>query len=70
MNRDVSVSLLVSVVLLDKVQVVTADDDGTLHLHLDNLASQDSASDANVAGEGTFFVDVVAFDCLSWSFES
>ena len=64
MNGHISVSLLVSVVLLDKVKVVTSDDDGTLHLHLDDGTGEDTSTNADVAGEGALFVDVAAIDCL------
>ena len=37
-------SSLESTVLLDKVKVITSDDDGSLHLHLSDDSSEDSAT--------------------------
>jgi len=62
MRRDVLVSLLVSVVLLDVVQVVTANDDGAVHLGRDHGAAEDATTNAHVAGERALLVDVVAGD--------
>ena len=56
--------LLEPLVLADEVQVVAADDDRALHLHLDDRASEDTAADGHVAREGALLVDVVAVDGL------
>ena len=53
---QVLVSLLVSGVLGHKVQVFSADDQGSVHLCRDNGAGQDTTADRNHAGEGTFLV--------------
>ena len=58
MDRHILVSLLESVVLANVVQVVTTDDDGTLHFHLQNDSSQNTPSDRHVAGKGALLVDV------------
>jgi hypothetical protein len=52
MNRQVAMSLLESSVLGDVVEVVSADDDGSLHLVGDNQALQDTTTDRHVASEG------------------
>merc|ERR550534_3239903 len=51
-DGHVGVSSLESTVLLDKVKVVTSDDDGSLHLHLSDDSGEDSAADGDVASEG------------------
>uniref|UniRef100_A0A5F9CFM9 Protein dpy-30 homolog n=1 Tax=Oryctolagus cuniculus TaxID=9986 RepID=A0A5F9CFM9_RABIT len=56
-HRHVLVALLEAVVLADVVQVVAADDDGSLHLHLGHHARQDSAPDGDVSGEWAFLID-------------
>ena len=56
MRRDVSVSLLVSLVLSNVVKVVSSDDDGVLHLSRGHHSSDDSTSDTDVTGEGTFLI--------------
>ena len=55
-------SLLESVVLLNVVQVVSANHDGALHFLLYHDALQDTASDRDQTGERTLLVDVVALD--------
>ena len=55
---DVSVSLFISVVFRNVVEVVSSDDDGPLHLGGDDNAFKDLSSDGNVAGEGTFLINV------------
>ena len=64
MHRHVLVTLLESVVLADVVEVITTDDDGPVHLHLGNNTREDAASDAHVAGEGAFLVNVVTLNSL------
>lgn len=61
-SSNVSVSLLVSVVLWNVVQVVPSDDDGSVHLGRDNSTSQNSTSDGNKTGERTLLVNVVTLD--------
>ena len=65
MDRQVLVSLLKPLVLLDEVQVIPPDHNGSLHLHLENNSCQDSTSDGNVTSERAFFVNVGSFNCLS-----
>lgn len=64
MGNEVGVSLLVSIVLLDKVKVVSSDDDGISHLMGYDHSSEDLSSYGNVAGEGTLLIDIVSFDGL------
>ena len=61
MHRHVFMSLFKSVVFSDIVQIISSNNNGPLHLHLGNDPCQDTPSDANVAGEWTFSVDIVAF---------
>lgn len=64
MHAHVLVSLFETAVLANEVQIVAADDDGSLHFHFTNDTSQDTSSDGNHASERTFLVDVVSMDCL------
>lgn len=59
---DVLVALLVTTVLLDVLEVVTADDDGALHLGGDDETLDDAATDGHVASEGALLVNVLAGD--------
>ena len=59
---DVLVALLVTTVLLDVLEVVTADDDGALHLGGDDETLDDAATDGDVASEGALLVNVLAGD--------
>lgn len=67
---NVGVSLLISVVLLHKVQVVSSEHDGVSHLVGDDHSSEDLSSDGDVAGEGALFVHVVSLDGLLGGFEA
>jgi len=64
-NRQVLVSFLEALIFTNIVQVVTTNDYCSLHLHLENNASQDTTTDADIASEWTFLVDVRTFNCLS-----
>ena len=66
MNGDVLVSLLETVVFLDVMQVISADNHCPVHLHLGDNSSQDAASDRDLTGEGALLVDVVTFAGLSY----
>lgn len=56
MRRDILVALLVTAVLGDVVQVVSADDQRPVHLGGDDGASQDASTDRDEAGEGALLV--------------
>lgn len=49
-------TLLVTGVLLDEVEVLAADDEGAVHLGGDDGAGQDTATDRDEAGEGALLV--------------
>lgn len=56
MSSEVLVALLVTVVLGDVVEVLAADDDGTVHLGGDDTAGQDTATDGDETSEGALLV--------------
>ena len=56
MRSEVGVSLLVSGVLGDEVEVFSSDDDGTVHFRRDDSSGQDAAADRDHAGEGALLV--------------
>lgn len=70
MSRKVTVSLLITVVLLDVVKVITTDDNGALHLVGDDNTSQDTSTDGDITSEGALLVDVGAGDGLLGSLEA
>lgn len=49
-------ALLVTVVLGNEVEVFAADDNGSVHLGRDDGASQDTATDRDLASEGALLV--------------
>jgi hypothetical protein len=53
---EVLVALLVTRVLGDVVQVLAADDEGSVHLGGNDGAGQDTATDGDETGEGAFLV--------------
>ena len=64
MHGDVLVSLFEPVVFLDVVQVIPADNSGPVHLQLGDDSGQDTATNGNLAGEGTLLVNVVTLTGL------
>lgn len=64
MHRHILVAFLETAVFANVVKVITTDDDGALHLQFLNDSIQDASSDANIASEWAFFVDVGAIDGL------
>jgi len=69
-SGDVSVSLLVSVVFRDVVEVITTDNNSALHLGGNDDSLQDLASNGNVRSEGTLLVNIVRLNSLLGSFEA
>ena len=56
MGGEVLVALLVTRVLGDEVEVLPADDDGTVHLGGNDGAGQDTATDRDETSEGALLV--------------
>ena len=63
-------SLLESVVLLDIMQVISSQDDSSVHLVGENDTLEDSTSDGDIGGEWALVVNIVALDSISWSLET
>lgn len=63
-------TLLVSVVFWNIVQIISSDDNSTVHLGGHNSTGQDSTSDGNQSGEWTLLVDVRTLDSGLWGLES
>ncbi len=59
MSWYISMSLFVSVVFGDVMQVISPDDNSALHLGRDDDSLKNFASNGDSRGEGTFFIDVV-----------
>lgn len=64
MYRHIAMSLLKSVIFSDIMQIITSNDNGSLHFHLLNDSGQDTSANGNVSSERAFFVNVGAFDGL------
>ena len=62
MDGNGLMALLEPVVLLDVMEVITSDDDGSGHLAVDNNTLENSSADGNVAGEGALLVNVGSLD--------
>jgi len=69
-DSGVGVSLLETVVLLDVVEVVAANDNSSSHLGGNNHSSEDSTTDGNITSEWALLVDVSTVDGLLWSNET
>lgn len=61
-SSDVLVSLLVSVVFWNKVEVVSSDDDSSVHFGGNNSSGQNLTSDGDVTDEWTLLVNVRTLD--------
>ena len=70
MGGDVSVSLLISLVLSNIVEVVSSDNDGVLHLGRGHHSSDDSASDTDITSEGTFLIYISSTNSIIGGVES
>ncbi len=57
-------SLLETVVLLDVVQVVTADDNSPLHLHLLDNSGKNSTTNGDITSEGALLVNIGSLNSL------
>ena len=64
MDRHVFVPLLEPVVFTNVMQVITTNNDGALHLHLEYDSRKDTTTDRHVSSEGAFLVDVSTIDSL------
>lgn len=69
-SGQVLVSLFVSVVFWDVVQVFSSDDDSSVHLGGDNGTGQNLTSDRDVTNEWTLLVNVGTFNSSLWGLES
>ena len=69
-SRDVGVSLLVSAILFNIVEVISSDDDGSVHFGADAHSLKNTTSDGDVSGEGALLVDVVALNGVSGGVEA
>merc|ERR1719246_244758 len=61
-NGHSLMALLEPVVLLDVMEVIASDDDGSGHFAVDDNTLEDSSTDGNVAGEGALLVNVSFLD--------
>ena len=57
-------SLLETVVLLDVMKIVTADNDSPLHLHLLDNSSENTTTNGHVSSEGALLVNVSSLNGL------
>jgi hypothetical protein len=70
MHREVRMSLSESVILLDVMEVISSNNDGSIHLARDNHTLQDLTSDRHIASERTLLVYIHSINCFLRSLES
>lgn len=66
----VAVPFLVSLIFLNKVQVISADDDGSIHLCGFDTAGENASSDGDIPSEGALVVDIVTLNSFLGSLEA
>ena len=59
---NVGVAFLVTLIFLNVMEVIAADDDGAVHLGGLDLARENTAADGDIASEGALLIDVSAFN--------
>lgn len=69
-DRDVVVSLGKTSVLGDILQIISTNNNGSLHLGGDDQTLQDAATDGHIAGEGALLVNIGAIDGLLGGLET
>ena len=69
-RSEVLVSLLVTVVLLDVVQVFTTDNNGAFHLSGDDLTGENTTTNRDVTSERTLLINVSTGDGFLGSLET
>lgn len=69
-GSNILVSFFVSVIFWNVMQVISSDNDGTVHFGGNNSTGQDFTSDGNSTSEWTFFVNVRTFNGSFWGFET
>lgn len=69
-GSQVGVSLFITVVLFDKVQVLSSNDNSSFHLGRLNDTRENATTDADVSGERALFVNISSFDSFLGCLES
>jgi len=70
MRSEVLVSLLVTGVLWDEMEVFSADDESSVHLGGDYGSGQDTTTDRDEASKGALLVDVASLNRRLWCSEA
>lgn len=70
MSSQVAVSLLVTAVLLDVVQVITTDDDGAFHLVGDNGSGKNTTANADITSKWALLINVSSSNGFSGGLET
>ena len=69
-SRDVGVSLLISVIFLNIVEIVSSNDNSSVHFSRDAHSLENSSSDGDITGEGAFLVNIVSLYGIGGGIES
>ena len=70
MSSQVLVSLLETIVLLDVMEVITSQNDGSFHLAGGNYTLEDSSSDRDIGGEGALLVNILSLNSFCGGLET
>ena len=67
---NIGVTFLVTLVFLNVMEVISAHNDGSVHLGALYATTKDTSADGDVTGEGAFLIDVVTLDSLLGGLET
>lgn len=63
-SSDCSMSLLISVILFDEMDIVSSNNNRVSHLCGNNNSLEDFSSNAHIASERTLFIDIGSLNCF------
>ena len=69
-NSNVLVSLFKTTVLGNVMQIISTDNDGTLHLGGDDQTLEDTSTNTDISSERTFLIHIGTFNGSIWSLDT
>lgn len=67
---NIGMTFLITLVFLDIMKVISAHNDGSVHLGALYATTKDTSTDGDISGEGALLIDVVTLDSLLGGLET